>query len=107
MLGEYRENPNDSKHLDDLLPTRSRLGITASRKVGNAVVRNRFKRRVRAWFRETRGEFPEEWDLVVIGRRAGAELPFAELDSLLRRLLGLSPSGIAAVAQSGLNPSDA
>jgi ribonuclease P protein component len=53
------------------------------------VVRNRFKRRVRAWFREHRQEIPEGIDLVVIGRAAGARLSYGQLDARLRELLGL------------------
>jgi len=70
----------------------SRLGITASRKVGNAVCRNRFKRRVRTWFRERRGELDRDIDLVVIARKSGGQLGWAELDERLSKLLGLSRS---------------
>lgn len=47
----------------------ARLGITASRKIGNAVVRNRAKRLVREAFRSTRDLWPLGLDLVVIVRR--------------------------------------
>lgn len=43
----------------------ARLGIVASRKVGNAVVRNRAKRRVREWFRK-KSDWPPGSDWVVI-----------------------------------------
>ena len=46
----------------------SRLGVTASRRVGNAVVRNRAKRVVREAFRATGDLFREGIDLVVIVR---------------------------------------
>jgi RNase P protein component len=62
----------------------SRLGITASRKVGNAVRRNRFKRRVREWFRRRRSELDPSVDLVVIARKSGAGLEMAELDRQLQ-----------------------
>jgi ribonuclease P protein component len=47
----------------------ARLGIVASRKVGNAVTRNRAKRLVREAFRSTRDLFQAGIDLVVIVRR--------------------------------------
>jgi len=52
---------------------RKRLGISASRRVGNAVVRNRIKRVVREWFRGRRDQWPENMDLLVIARRKAAE----------------------------------
>jgi ribonuclease P protein component len=63
---------------------RDRLGIIASRKLGNAVLRNRTKRRVRELFRQTqpdtalaRGVQPH--DFVVIPRREAARAPFEAL----------------------------
>ena len=65
-----------------------RVGYTVSKKVGNAVVRNRMKRRFRALAREilpTSG-VPGA-DHVLIGRQSGIERPFAELrDDLLKAL---------------------
>jgi len=65
-----------------------RLGLTVSKKVGNAVVRNRMRRRLRAL---ARAILPEAGiagaDHVLIGRAGGIERPFAELDSELRRAL--------------------
>ena len=53
---------------------RGRLGITASRKVGNAVVRNRVKRRIREWFRRTGRSELAGWDVIVIARASAAGL---------------------------------
>ncbi len=59
---------------------RSRLGITASRRVGNAVVRNRLKRRVREWFRRTlRPTLPAGTSILVIARPGAGELATAQL----------------------------
>lgn len=60
-------------HARAALPKRAdetRLGITASRKVGNAVVRNRCKRLIREAFRATRDLWAPDLDLVVIVRQA-------------------------------------
>jgi ribonuclease P protein component len=87
-----RKNVHDSKELDDFLHIGSRLGITASRKVGNAVIRNRFKRRIREWFRQRRGDLGADLDLVIIARRSGARLSLDELDGRLSQLLELEPA---------------
>jgi ribonuclease P protein component len=44
----------------------ARLGITASKRIGNAVVRNRVKRIVREAFRHTKGFFDRDIDVVVL-----------------------------------------
>jgi len=56
----------------------SRLGLTVSRRVGNAVVRNRVKRRVREVFRTQRTLAPAARDLVVIARPGAGELSPAD-----------------------------
>lgn len=72
-------------------PGRARLGLTVSRKVGNAVVRNRVKRRVREWFRHEGRALTEGFELVVIARRPAATLTFeqvcGELSGLTRKAL--------------------
>ena len=68
-----------------------RLGVTASRKVGGAAVRQRLRRRVREVYRrwEGRGRLPAA-DLVVNLKPAAAAAGFEELREELERLLGLS-----------------
>ena len=73
-------------------PTPVRVGFTASRKVGNAVARNRAKRRLRAAATEVLArEGRPGWDYVLIARHgATASLPFAtlcaDLETALARL---------------------
>ena len=50
----------------------ARLGTVVSKKVGNAVVRNRVKRLVREAFRATRAQFGDFVDVVVIARSTEA-----------------------------------
>ena len=70
---------------------RPRLGVTASRKVGGATVRQRLRRRVREVYRrwEGRGRLPAA-DLVVHLKPAAAAAGFGELREELERLLGLA-----------------
>ena len=65
-----------------------RVGFTASRKVGNAVVRNRAKRRLRALAAEvlTRSGRPG-MDYVIIARSMTGERPYAELAADLETAL--------------------
>jgi ribonuclease P protein component len=66
-----------------------RLGITVTRKIGNAVVRNRMKRRFRALARELLPECGVKGaDHVLIGRAGGVERAFGLLREELRKALG-------------------
>lgn len=67
----------------------ARLGLTCSRKVGNAVARNRAKRRLRAAARTILPAAARPgWDYVLIGRAgATAARPFADLTADLARAL--------------------
>ncbi|WP_315761406.1 ribonuclease P protein component [Sphingomonas sp. Y38-1Y] len=66
-----------------------RIGITVSKKVGNAVVRNRMKRRFRSLAREVLSAhgLPGH-DHVLIGRAGGIERPYADLVRDLVKAIG-------------------
>ena len=65
-----------------------RVGFTVTKKIGNAVVRNRMKRRLRAIAREALPEYGIAGaDHVLIGREGGIERDYSSLSSELRRAL--------------------
>ncbi len=86
-----------TKHFVFLVASQSsdapaRLGITVTRKVGCAVVRNRAKRLVRETFRQLPGLLPRGVDMVVIVRKAlhglqasDVKSEWLDVESLLRR----------------------
>ena len=49
----------------------ARIGISVSRRVGNAVVRNQWKRRLREAFRKVKTQFSADLDVVVVVRTTG------------------------------------
>lgn len=71
-----------------------RAGITVTKKIGNAVVRNRMKRRFRALLREVLPEHGlPDTDHVLIGREGGVERDFAALRAELFAALGRAREG--------------
>jgi ribonuclease P protein component len=64
----------------------SRIGITVSRKVGNAVVRNRIKRRVREYYRLHRMAVPNPWDFHVIAKKSALFLSSWQTVAMLEGL---------------------
>ena len=65
-----------------------RVGFTATKKVGNAVVRNRIKRRLRALADDMLPRHAKPgWDYVLIGRHGTPDRPFSELEKDLLKAL--------------------
>jgi ribonuclease P protein component len=71
---------------DALPPTR--LGVTVTRKVGHAVVRNRIRRLVREAFRRERHLFAPGYDMVWVAKRNAADVGFSGVVSDLHALAG-------------------
>jgi ribonuclease P protein component len=72
-------------------PGPTRVGFTVSKKVGNAVERNRVRRRLREIVRHTAAaRLRSGHDYVLVGRRSALSLPFERMtqdfDQALRRL---------------------
>jgi ribonuclease P protein component len=62
----------------------NRVGVTVSKKLGKAVVRNRVRRRIREAYRLNEGLFLPGWDIVIVARSRAVEVSFQKLtESLL------------------------
>jgi len=55
------------------------VGITVSRKLGHAVVRNRIRRRLREVYRLNEEKFLPGWDIVVVARSRAVDASFSVL----------------------------
>lgn len=96
----FRVLPNDLE--------RSRFCIVAAKRVGNAVVRNRVKRRLRAAVRSAPCQ--PGWDTIIMARRGAGEADYHRLESAVRNLMrrtGLAMPPSPASAPPDLPPASA
>ena len=57
----------------------NRVGITVSKKLGHAVVRNRVRRRLREAYRLNESRFQPGWDIVVVARSRCISASFQDI----------------------------
>ena len=57
----------------------NRVGITVSKKLGGAVIRNRVRRRLREVYRLNEEQFTSGWDIVVVARSRSIKADFVTL----------------------------
>lgn len=64
-----------------------RLGITVTKRIGRAVVRNRCKRLLKETFRRNKRFFPVPMDIVVNVKHSMINATYAEVDKQFRRFI--------------------
>ena len=75
--------------------------ITAPVRLGNAILRNRLKRRLREVFRLRRESIPGGWDIVLNPRQGAAKISFPALE---RELMRLFPQARPVSPATGATP---
>ena len=66
----------------------TRYGISTGRRIGNAVVRNRVRRRLRTILGKLGTRVGAGWDVLIVTRPSAAVASQADLEAVLSRLLG-------------------
>ena len=64
----------------------NRLGLTASVKLGHAVVRNRARRRLREVYRLNSPQLRKDWDIILVARSRTVTASWKELNDTFLRL---------------------
>lgn len=67
-----------------------RIGLSVSKKLGNAVVRNRVKRCIRQSFTEMKEDIKPGWDFIVIARKPAVTMTCPEVKGSLMHVLKLA-----------------
>ena len=67
-----------------------RIGLSVSKKVGNAVVRNRIKRYIRQAFLEMKDDVQNDRDYIIIARHQAATIDFHETKKSLQHVLRIA-----------------
>lgn len=75
----------------------NRVGVTVSKKLGCAVVRNRVRRRLREVYRLNETQFAPGWDIVVVARSRCISADFAKITAAYLSLA--EKAGILEAAQ--------
>ena len=76
----------------------NRVGVTVSKKLGKAHIRNRVRRRLREVYRLNEDLFQPGWDIVVVARTKAIDAPF---DQLVKGYLALAKkAGILRTEES-------
>jgi ribonuclease P protein component len=64
-----------------------KVGFSVSKKIGNSVVRNRTKRRLKECFRALIPELNKKYNYVIVAREGAATAAYAELSEAMRHTL--------------------
>lgn len=82
----------------------TRIGISVSKRVGGAAVRNKVKRRIREAARDRVAGLEPGWDVVFIARKPASAAEYGDIEEAVRVLLaraGIERAGACRASHSG------
>ena len=91
-LSKYGRRAQNTYFIAYILPSaydQSRLGVTVTKKVGQASERNRIKRLVREFFRLNRYRLSGKWDINIIAKRQSAGITSEKANLSLQKIFDL------------------
>lgn len=83
----FQKNQNFVIYIKEKEDKNKRFGIAVSKKLGNAVVRNKLKRQIRAIIDEKKINFPNNRDYIIMIKKSCVDLPFSKMKEELENLI--------------------
>jgi len=68
----------------------SRIGFTVTKKIGNSVVRNKIRRRIKEIVRKNLGNIMDGYDIILIPKKNVIDISFQELESAIFHIFKLA-----------------
>ena len=68
----------------------TRVGYTITKKIGNAVTRNKMRRRMKEIYRLNFHNIKEGYDLIFIAKRSIVDIPYKELEGSMIHIMSIS-----------------
>lgn len=70
--------------------TYNRMGFVATKKLGNSVVRNKFRRRLKEAYRHNEPRFKQGYDIILLSRAGAKDVNYKQIESALKHIMKIS-----------------
>lgn len=70
--------------------TYNRVGFVTTKKLGNSVARNKFKRRLKEAYRKHKDRVKKGYDIILLSRAGAGEIDYRQIESALKHIMKIS-----------------